>query len=916
MRCLVIPDDEGIVTRLSEGLCDMEDSVFVELDPTGRAGASGGGMLATVSRALALAGKKLSSFDAVVYGKACGGFGGKLQSVQSPADAKEYFEAVMSDIQALREFVSAMVESQRRNGSRTGGPYVWIVVPDNAERNPAAASVLGLVKNLIFEDLLAPIGQSSSRIRSAELRDITKQSLDRLASEMRNPRTDTAEMFISGGVAYRSEIGFAQWKWRDMLVPSTSEGPPSSSFSRRSVSIDMFTHSVMQLEDDRSVVSGGQSSTVGECTVGEDVVVCFGSASGLPRASLPANLVPEGATLLAMVVAQEALELIMAPSLGSSNFHICVVMASSDSLGFLPALRWAAAAVPVDLDVLLVGTAYHLPEGTVPRVGAVGRSGAESSVRGRCAGAIVAAPLADLQASRRRLGPLLSATDVVLSLSGVDGWASTLDAGIGKCSQALDVRSVLQELSLRRGVKKLNCRLGGTDPATSEAVEWAAGPPALPRQPATAELHRRSCLVQRHGAYLFTGALRVEGLGFLMAEWFGKSGAGMLVLTGRSMPAGEKAEIFNKAVTDPNRMGDAKVVLLKADVCESAGVLYLLEETKKLELPLVGIIHGAADFKDGMFRDIAKSNAETFDAVMKPKVLGTVNLHWLALQHPQLQLFLMQSSIASSIGNLGQASYGAANAFQDGFAKYLRSHGRPGNAINWTALSGVGVMHGKEKLEDQLSTTRGFESIDKATIFKAFEAVLALNRPQILVAKFDMVKVQGTTVAKNEFIRGRFHSFMQRYGFEMGPGSNQVREMSSGARSSEPQPMNPRQHPPPPRSSTENAPSSKAPSLGSSTETAPSSEAPPGAVASAATGKAALIKDILRTSMDLEERNWEDNLSLLAMGLDSGMAIEVRQQLMERVQIDQKIAKIELLQNEHKTAAEIIAELCQSLDVD
>ena len=58
-----------------------------------------------------------------------------------------------------------------------------------------------------------------------------------------------------------------------------------------------------------------------------------------------------------------------------------------------------------------------------------------------------------------------------------------------------------------------------------------------------------------------------------------------------------------------------------------------------------------------------------------------------------LDFFVMFSSIASVIGNPGQASYSAGNAFLDSLAHYRRHVLRmPALSINWGPIEGAGVL--------------------------------------------------------------------------------------------------------------------------------------------------------------------------------------------------------------------------------
>ncbi|THC88924.1 hypothetical protein EYZ11_011625 [Aspergillus tanneri] len=60
-----------------------------------------------------------------------------------------------------------------------------------------------------------------------------------------------------------------------------------------------------------------------------------------------------------------------------------------------------------------------------------------------------------------------------------------------------------------------------------------------------------------------------------------------------------------------------------------------------------------------------------FSAAVRPKVVGSLNLHNAFLtQH--LDFFILLSSAAGIVGNSGQANYAAGCTFQDALARYRR----------------------------------------------------------------------------------------------------------------------------------------------------------------------------------------------------------------------------------------------------
>jgi acyl carrier protein len=107
------------------------------------------------------------------------------------------------------------------------------------------------------------------------------------------------------------------------------------------------------------------------------------------------------------------------------------------------------------------------------------------------------------------------------------------------------------------------------------------------------------------------------------------------------------------------------------------------------ERDVKGIIHAAGIVSDVR---IAEMTREQLVVVMRPKVLGAWNLHLASLRHRlPVDHFVLFSSVASLVGNGGQANYVAANAVLDSMAAYRKAQGLAGVSINWGALAEVGM---------------------------------------------------------------------------------------------------------------------------------------------------------------------------------------------------------------------------------
>ena len=198
-------------------------------------------------------------------------------------------------------------------------------------------------------------------------------------------------------------------------------------------------------------------------------------------------------------------------------------------------------------------------------------------------------------------------------------------------------------------------------------------------------------------SYLVTGGL--GGIGCAVAGWLADHGAGAIVLNGRRDPDPEAEEAI-----DALRNRGVRVEVELADVTDTSAIDAMLERIDEKLPPLGGIIHSV-----GVLSDAALINQswETFEQVLRPKILGAWHLH-RATMHRDLDLFILFSSRVGVMGNPGQANHAAANAFLDQLAGHRRALGLPGQAIAWGAWSEIGeAAEQRERIERRRSALGG-----------------------------------------------------------------------------------------------------------------------------------------------------------------------------------------------------------------
>ncbi|MDB5771573.1 MAG: zinc-binding dehydrogenase family protein [Burkholderia sp.] len=216
-----------------------------------------------------------------------------------------------------------------------------------------------------------------------------------------------------------------------------------------------------------------------------------------------------------------------------------------------------------------------------------------------------------------------------------------------------------------------------------------------------------------NATYLITGGF--GGFGLETAMWLVQKGARHLALVGRSGASTSEAQ---KAVCKLQEAG-AQVLALAANVAEESEVQRVLDQIAKTMPPLKGVFHAAAVLDDGTIHSLDPGKIGT---VMRPKALGAWLLHRYT-RGLNLDYFVLFSSIGSMVGNPGQAPYVAANAFLDALAHHRRAQDLPAICINWGALSHVGMAARHQGVEDYLNRM-GFGSLTPAQALNLLDRIL------------------------------------------------------------------------------------------------------------------------------------------------------------------------------------------------
>lgn len=323
--------------------------------------------------------------------------------------------------------------------------------------------------------------------------------------------------------------------------------------------------------------------------------------------------------------------------------------------------------------------------------------------------------------SESRIDPLGTASAALASVLGMenqhlpcrilDTAPASDDAGAAAIARQLLATPAGRPLALRAGkiwVREMHAlrlaadavaEVGGADAAANPAINASSNPASNSainaNSNAAAQTATKRGALRTDGVMLVTGGL--GGLGLATASYLADKGKHKVVLLGRSAlaPRGEWAALANGSDKQAAKYAALNALsgqlgaldYMACDIGNASELDAVLARVRAEHGPIRGVFHLAGVAGDGF---LLRKTFERFDAVLKPKLEGSVNLY-RATANDDLDAFVLFSSITAVTGGEGQGDYAAANAFMDGLAWQARQDGRKLLALNWPSWKQIGM---------------------------------------------------------------------------------------------------------------------------------------------------------------------------------------------------------------------------------
>ncbi|KIL51085.1 type I polyketide synthase [Jeotgalibacillus campisalis] len=243
--------------------------------------------------------------------------------------------------------------------------------------------------------------------------------------------------------------------------------------------------------------------------------------------------------------------------------------------------------------------------------------------------------------------------------------------------------------------------------------------------------------------YLITGGL--GALGIETAKWMIRNGARRFIVMGRSQLPHRKTwatmetdhyyYLKVQSILKLEQLG-ANIHIAAVDITNQTELTEYLNNYEQEGWPEIrGIIHSAGVATPQLMN---KMTVEQFNQVLRPKVLGSWNLHHY-FEDRHLEFFVLYSSVASLVVSPGQSNYSAGNAFLDALSQYRQAQGKHSLSVNWGPWGDIGMSTQLDL--NKFFVERGLYPMSTYEGLNALQIALSHNDPQLAVIGADWNRI-------------------------------------------------------------------------------------------------------------------------------------------------------------------------------
>jgi NAD(P)-dependent dehydrogenase (short-subunit alcohol dehydrogenase family)/acyl carrier protein len=324
----------------------------------------------------------------------------------------------------------------------------------------------------------------------------------------------------------------------------------------------------------------------------------------------------------------------------------------------------------------------------------------------------------------------------VLSDERPDLWGGLLDLPI--------------ELDAQCAARAAACLLA---PGNEDQVAVRDGRAFVPRIASATHAPGAALRWRTDGAYLLTGGFGDVGLA--IARSMVEEGARRLILVGRvDLPKRQDWRALDTQSTLGKRVAavraleamGASVHCVSLDVSDEAAVRCFLDEYEAEGWPPIrGVVHLAAMLDR---RLISEATTADFEVVMASKLRSAQVLDRLL---PELDCFVLFSSMSTFLPQPGMVGYVAANAGLEALAFDRRARGACASVVVWGHWRGAGMISGStgDTLIAELAQ-RGLHAFDSERGAALFSWSAGRTEPWIAVAPIDWAAYAKARLGRSE----------------------------------------------------------------------------------------------------------------------------------------------------------------------